>query len=175
MRIFGHPLHAVIVAFPLGLLSLVPLWDALAWAGVPGATGAAYLGQIAGVAGGVLAVVTGAIDLVRAKKSAAVQDLGIWHATAATTGLLVFAVGLALRSPDHTATPLVVSLEVAGVGCLALAGWCGGHLVFHHGVAVRPTRTASAAEAIPDIEGAPRGIDATQEATAMVGEPLSHS
>jgi uncharacterized membrane protein len=137
MRVFGHPLHAVLVAFPLGLLTLVPLWDALAWLGVSGASGAAYLGQIAGVVGGLLAALTGSIDFVRAKKSPAIEKLGLWHATAAVTGLSVFAVGLALRSEDHTAAPLVVALEAAGVVCFAVAGWCGGHLVFHHGVAVR--------------------------------------
>jgi uncharacterized membrane protein len=137
MRIFGHPLHAVLVAFPLGLLTLTPLWDALAWRGVSGATSAAYLGQIAGVAAGLLAVITGAIDYVRTSKSPAVEKLGLWHATLATTGLCIFALGLALRSKDHGASVPVMALEAAGVVCLGAAGWCGGHLVFHHGVNVR--------------------------------------
>jgi uncharacterized membrane protein len=78
MRVFGHPLHAVLVTFPLGLLTLVPVWDALAWLGVSGASAAAYLGQIAGVVGGLLAAVTGSIDFVRAKKTHAIEKVGLW-------------------------------------------------------------------------------------------------
>jgi uncharacterized membrane protein len=137
VRIFGHPLHAVLVTFPLGLLVLVPFWDALAWLGVSGATSASYLGEIAGLVGGLLAVVTGTIDFVRAKKSPAIEKLGMLHGGAASTALSLFAMALVLRSSDHTATPSSAILEAAGALCLAFTGWCGGHLVFHHGVAVR--------------------------------------
>ncbi|HVW30473.1 MAG TPA: DUF2231 domain-containing protein [Polyangiaceae bacterium] len=137
MRVFGHPLHAVLVAFPIGLLTLVPCWDALALLGVSGAGIAGYLSEIAGLIAGVLALLTGSIDFALAKKSEAVENLGLLHATAAVTALSVFAVALVFRSKDHGATLPAVALEAAGVVCLSLAGWCGGHLVFHHGVGVR--------------------------------------
>jgi len=34
MRLFGHPVHPMLVAFPIALLALTPVWDALAWANV---------------------------------------------------------------------------------------------------------------------------------------------
>ncbi len=137
MRALGHPVHAVLVAFPLGLLTLVPCWDALALFGTPGASAAGYLSTVAGLVTGFLAVVTGSIDFVRAKKTAAIEKLGLWHAAAAVTALSIFGIALVCRGKDHTAALPVVALEAAGVACLALTGWCGGHLVFHHGVAVR--------------------------------------
>ena len=137
MRVLGHPLHAVLVAFPIGLLTLVPLWDALALLGTSGASAAGYLSEIAGLVAGLLAVVTGSIDFVKARKTPAVEKLALWHATAALTALSIFGIALVLRSKDHTATLPVVALEAAGVAGIALTGWCGGHLVFHHGVAVR--------------------------------------
>jgi uncharacterized membrane protein len=138
MRLLGHPVHAVLVAFPIGLLTLVPFWDVLALLGTSGASAAGYLGEIAGLVTGSLAVVTGCIDFVRAKKTPAIERLGLWHGSAALTGLCIFAVALVLRSKDHAAGLPVIALEAAGVACLVLTGWCGGHLVFHHGVAVRP-------------------------------------
>jgi uncharacterized membrane protein len=146
MRILGHPLHAVVVAFPLGLLALVPLWDALAWLGVSGAASASYLGEIAGLVGGLLAVVTGTIDFVRARKSPAIEKLAIWHGGAALTTLSVFATALVLRSSDHSANTSSFIFEAAGALCLGVTGWCGGHLVFHHGVAVRESSSVAADE-----------------------------
>ena len=137
MRIFGHPLHAILVAFPLGLLTLTPLWDSLECIGLTGAHFAAYFGELAGLTLGTLAVVTGAIDFVRIPKSAGAEKVALWHASAAVTSLCIFAVALALRSKDHTATPPVIALEALGSFALGLTGWCGGHLVFHHRVAVR--------------------------------------
>src|SRR5689334_24446709 len=142
MRVLGHPLHAVLVAFPIGLLTLVPFWDALASCGTPGASAAGYLSTVAGLVTGSFAVVTGSIDFVRAEKTPAIEKLGLWHAAAAVTALSIFGIALVLRAKDHTAALPVIALEVAGVACLALTGWCGGHLVFHHGVAVR-TSTSS--------------------------------
>jgi uncharacterized membrane protein len=46
MRFLGHPVHAVLVAFPIGLLTLVPCWDVLALLGTSGASTAGYLGEI---------------------------------------------------------------------------------------------------------------------------------
>ena len=136
MRLLGHPLHAILVAFPLALLSLTPLWDALAWAGIAGAHWVAYLGMIAGLSIGVLAVVTGFIDFVRAEKSAAVETVALWHAGCALTALCIFAVALVLRSADHTATGWALAVEAVGAIGIGITGWFGGHLVFHHGVAV---------------------------------------
>jgi uncharacterized membrane protein len=142
MRVLGHPIHAMLVAFPIGLLTLVPCWDALALLGTPGASSAGYLSEVAGLVAGLFSVVTGAIDFVRAKRSPAIEKLGLWHAGAAMTALSVFGVALILRAKDHSVVPPVVVLEAVGVACLALTGWCGGHLVFHHGVAVRRSPTS---------------------------------
>jgi uncharacterized membrane protein len=160
MRILGHPVHAVLVVFPLGLLTLVPLWDLLAWVGVPGAAHAGRFSEIAGLAGGVLAIVTGLVDLSRAEKSSAVESLATWHASAAVSGICLFAIALALRA--KSAWLPIVALEAAGAACLAVAGWCGGHLVFHHGVAVRRK-----AGALPEAPEAERG-------EGHLGKPLPH-
>ena len=140
MRVFGHPLHAILVTFPLGLLSLTPLWDLLGWLGVTGAQFAGYWGQIGGLILGALALITGFIDFARLSKSAAVEKLGVLHAGGAATSLSVFAIALALRPRDHASTIPLIAIEFVGTLCLGFTGWAGGHLVFHHRVAVREDR-----------------------------------
>ena len=69
------------------------------------------------------------------------------HAGAALSALSVFAIGLALRSSDHGAPRGIILLEIGGALCLAVTGWCGGHLVFHHdGVSVRESPSGASHE-----------------------------
>lgn len=56
MRLFGHPIHPMLVAFPVALLALAPVWDGIAWLGVmTDAKLAGYLCLLGGLIGGGLA------------------------------------------------------------------------------------------------------------------------
>jgi len=140
----------MLVAFPLGLLSLVPCWDALFWFRVlPEAVHVAYWTELAGLVGGALAVVTGIADLTGYADKPQVLTTGLRHGFLAGTALSLFVVAFAIRSGSATAPSLAVCvLDVLGAGCLAGAGWLGGHLVFHHraGVEAEPARNASVAK-----------------------------
>lgn len=141
MRLFGHPVHPMLVAFPIALLGLTPILDALAWAGVMAdAAGAAYLCELAGLVGGGLAIVTGFADFMKIGQSEhATAKTAIIHASLAVTMLSLFGIAFALRGARTAAISAVpLGLEVAGAALLAAAGWYGGHLVFHHAVGVGP-------------------------------------
>ena len=139
MRLFGHPVHAMLVAFPLGLLLLLPLWDILAWSqAVPDAAAVAYWTQLAGLIIGLLAALTGVIDLLQVSDQARVLHAGLRHASFAAAGICIFGVAFAIRSRAGALTLSVVGLDFIGAACLAAAGWFGGHLVFQHRVGVAP-------------------------------------
>jgi uncharacterized membrane protein len=143
MRFFGHPVHPMLVAFPIALLGLTPVLDALSWTGVMvDASGAAYLCELAGLVGGGLAVVTGFADFMKIGQSEhATAKSAIIHASLALGMLSVFGIAFALRGTRTTAVSLgPLALEVAGAAVLAATGWFGGHLVFHHAVGVQPRR-----------------------------------
>lgn len=137
MRLFGHPVHAMLVAFPLGLLLLIPLWDALAMSGVlPEAATVAHWSQLAGLVLGLLAALFGLADLVRHAGNPELLNTGLRHAFLAVLALSVFGLSFALRERAAPPGLGIFTLDALGAACLGAAGWFGAHLVFHHGVEV---------------------------------------
>jgi uncharacterized membrane protein len=136
MRLFGHPLHPILVSIPIGLLALVPIWDVLSWLAWPGQMApVAYYSEAAGLIGTGLAIVTGLIDFVKIRDER-VAKIALYHATAAISCVCLYGMALALRGHAARVSMTVLGLDVAGAAVLALAGWFGGHLVFHYRVAV---------------------------------------
>jgi uncharacterized membrane protein len=143
MRVFGHPLHPVLVAFPVALLSLTPLCDAAARLGVgQGLALVAHYLELLGLAGGTLAGLTGFVDFYRlnAPPDGALSRTALTHASCALGVLALFGVAFALRGEaGATATTGVLVLEALGAGLLTVTGWLGGHLVFGFGAGVDKT------------------------------------
>ncbi len=133
----------MLVAFPIALLALTPIWDALAWANVlkDGRT-TAYYSEAAGLIAAGLAMIAGFADLMKIPQSeTANAKAALIHAGLALTMLSLFGVAFALRG-GAAGSPgvLVLGLEAAGALCLAVTGWFGGDLVFRRGVGVEAKR-----------------------------------
>jgi uncharacterized membrane protein len=136
MRLFGHPLHPLLVSIPIGLLVLVPIWDALSWLGWLGQMApVAYYSEVAGLIGTGLAIVTGFLDFVKIRDDR-VAKIALYHATAAISCVCLFGMALAMRGHAARVSMTVTALDAGGAAVLALAGWFGGHLVFRYRVAV---------------------------------------
>lgn len=147
MRFLGHPVHAIVVAFPIALLAMAFVWDALAWLGLePALAFVGYYSELAGLVLGALAIVTGLAELVRPELSSALRSKALRHAAVALGAVTLFALAFALRrKAGATALPsdVVFGLEAAGAVTLALAGFLGGDLIFRDGVGVRSEETVS--------------------------------
>lgn len=141
MRALGHPVHPMVVAFPLALLGLTPLADAGAALGfAPELRSFAYVSELVGLVLGLLAVITGFADFMKIRDpSPELTKHALLHGGLAVGMLSLFAIGFSLRGPMGAPlrTPVLV-FECLGLVCLAAAGWLGGHLVFRHGVGVTP-------------------------------------
>jgi len=137
MRLFGHPVHAMMVAFPIALFCLAPLCDLIALvAAAPELAEAGRLCLIGGSISSAPALVTGFVDFLRIEQRSPAMRTAIWHGALAFTAASLFATALALRgSGAPRGFPL--ALELLGAGLIGAVGWLGGHLVFHHGVGVR--------------------------------------
>lgn len=129
-RILGHPIHQILIVFPLGLLATSFFFD-LAWMAVGRAELAivAYWMIVAGVIGGGVASIFGVIDWLAIPRGTRARTLGAWHGGGFVIVALLFALSLAVRR-DAPAHPEALAIAVSGLGVLltVITGWLGGEL-----------------------------------------------
>jgi uncharacterized membrane protein len=139
-KVLGHPLHQMLIPFPLGLLGMAVIFDVLAVvAGQDSLAFAAHYMIAAGIITGLIAAIPGAIDWsaipsgTRAKKIATTHGLG----NIIIVVLFVIAWWLRRETPDDPrGIPLI--LEVIALLGAVMTGWLGGELVDRLGVGVDP-------------------------------------
>lgn len=136
LRWKGHPIHPMLVHFPLGLLLLIPMWDLLARAGVGTASEIARWTQGAGLVLGLVATVPGAIDWFALRGDPVRTRLGDRHLLAATAALSITAVAVVVRAQFPLVRDVYLLLDVTAALALAATGRTGGELVYGHGVGV---------------------------------------
>jgi uncharacterized membrane protein len=145
----GHPIHPMLIPFPIGLLVFSLVADLIyLWRGNPvWESYIAFYTLLGGIIGAAAAAIPGLIDWATLTDRSAVR-VANWHARVNITGLVIFIISFYLRTSSGakwiaTMPMLPVILSVVGVIGLAIAGWLGGELVFRHGVAVDSGATAS--------------------------------
>ena len=132
-----HPIHAMLVPFPIGLwvFSLVADLIAMSRWGNPSWTDAARYTMAGGIVGAALAAAAGLVDFFTLK-GATVRRLGVAHLTLNVVILAIFIVNFLLRTSGQASSAVTVSMSVVAVLLLGASGWLGGELVYVHGVAV---------------------------------------
>ncbi len=134
-RPYGHPVHPIAVAVPIGTWTLAFGLDLLAAAGLlrdRGASRAADLALKAGAAGAVVAIVTGVADWQHLNGRD--RRVGLVHGTVNTAALGLNLLSVALRGRGRIVAGRWASgaaFAVMGVG-----GYLGGHLVYRRRAAV---------------------------------------
>jgi uncharacterized membrane protein len=141
LRLFGHPLHAALVHFPMGFLSLVPLWDAAAiWRGGSSWWGMSFWTLAAGWFLALPAAVAGLWDYTDMDGGHQGRKDADRHLLLMGTALVLHMASLLARSgPDPMSggrLRVAVLLSALGAGVLGWGGWYGGHLVYHHKIGV---------------------------------------
>jgi uncharacterized membrane protein len=138
MAILQHPIHPMLVVFPIAFLSMVfatdllYLWlDDVFWARV------SWWLNVAGLAMGLLAGAVGMADMfwIRVVR----RHVSAWnHFIVAVMMLAMAAAGVWLRAPDPVAAvwPWGLMLSSATLVLVMIAGWLGGTLSFRHGIGV---------------------------------------
>ena len=129
-RILGHPLHRVLIVFPLGLLATSFFFD-VAWL-VRGGTQLALVAWwliFAGVAGGVAAAIFGVIDWLAIPRATRARRVGALHGGGMGIVAVLYAGSWLLRR-DAPADPEALAILLSGVGVLltVITGWLGGEL-----------------------------------------------
>jgi uncharacterized membrane protein len=130
-KLLGHPIHQMLIVFPLGLLAMAVIFDLVAislrngyWSEI------GYWMIAAGIITGLLAAPFGLIDWLAIPSGTRAKRIGAVHGIGNVGVLLLFALSWMMRT-DAPRSPETLALLLSFVaGALALfTGWLGGELV----------------------------------------------
>jgi uncharacterized membrane protein len=131
----GHPIHPMLVPFPI-VLFLAALATDVAFA-VDGSRGWAEASKWllgAGIVGALLAALAGFVDFFGNSRIRQFRDAWL-HMLANLAAVVVELVNFVLRLSNEAAAGSVgLILSVVAALVLLFSGWKGGALVYHHGV-----------------------------------------
>jgi len=137
-KLAGHPIHPMLIVFPLGLLGMAVIFDIIylisrnsRW------TEVAYYNIGAGVICGLLAAVFGLVDWLAIPQGTRAKRIGLLHGAGNVVVVVLFAASWWLRRPAPDAPPqAAVVLGIVGLLLALITGWLGGELVDRLGVGV---------------------------------------
>ena len=156
-RILGHPIHPVLITFPLGLLPIAVAFDLMAWIfGTALWADLAFYLMAAGTLGGILAAVFGLIDWLAIPRGTRGRTIGAWHGLGNLVVVALFAISWTLRAL-YTPGPVSRLLALLGLGLALVTGWLGGELVTRLGVGIDPGAHLNAPNS---LSGAPADVPA---------------
>ena len=130
-KALGHPIHQMLIPFPLGLLGGSFIFDLIAkFADMPALASAAWYMIAAGVISGLLAAVFGLIDFLAIPKGTRAKRIGTVHGIGNVVVVVLFAVSWLMRRDDPSA-PEWAAIVMSGAGFVlsGVTGWLGGELV----------------------------------------------
>lgn len=158
VKFLGHPVHQMLIVFPLGLLATAIIFDLLHLVSGNGYwSEIAYWLMLAGVIGGLAAAPFGLIDWLGLPAGTRAKRVGAVHGLGNAGVLAAFALSLLLRRDDPRA-PEAIAYVLSFTGGLAatVTGWLGGELVNRLGVGVDQGANLDAPSSLTTPEPAPR-------------------
>jgi uncharacterized membrane protein len=138
MKLLGHPVHQMLIVFPVGLLVTAFIFDLIGLlTGGPVWWQIAYWLIPAGVIGGLTAAIFGFLDWRGIPSGTRASRVGLWHGLGNVVVVVFFALswwsrGEPLRHPETAA----LLLSLLGTALLFVTGWLGGELFVRLGVGV---------------------------------------
>ena len=131
-----HPLHPMLVAFPIGLWVFALICDLMRAAEGNSALQTVAIYCIAGgIVGAVVAAVPGLIDYFSIDE-AAMKRIANLHLATNLGAVVIFGIDLWLRFHLPAGSYLPLGLSVVGVLAIGFGGWLGGEMVYVKGMAV---------------------------------------
>src|SRR5437667_2347566 len=138
---FRHPLHPMILQFPIGRFFLSLLLDiaSFAFPNVPNLVLASFYAISLGVVTALLAAVPGFADYTDIRRDHPAKRTATAHMTLNLIVVALYAINLAVRfsaDVDLRVHPLAFSFSLVGVAVLSISGYLGGRLVYDDGIGV---------------------------------------
>jgi uncharacterized membrane protein len=133
VKLLGHPIHPMLIVFPLGLLATATIFDVLYVATAnPDLSTFSFWALVGGIIGGLVAAVFGALDWMAIPRDTRARRIGAIHGVGNVIVVGVFALSLSTRLSESAYLPNLAPLVLAllGAGLALVTAWLGGELVF---------------------------------------------
>jgi len=141
-----HPLHPILIHFPIAFLTAASLCDLATLFGYTSAWPLTYPLLGLGVITALIAMMAGLFDLANIERNEDIEKTANLHMILMGCAWCLYLTALLLRNDQMqiTAKPIISSIICSSLGfiTLCLGGLYGGRLVYYHGASVRkpPTR-----------------------------------
>ncbi len=137
VKVFGHPIHQMLIVFPLGLLATSVIFDILYFAlqDINFAV-ASYYTMAAGIIGALLAAIFGLADWLNIPAGTRAKSVGVWHGSGNLLVTVLFLVSWFLRKERMIPDSASFTLSIMGAILAVVTGWLGGELVNRLGIGV---------------------------------------
>lgn len=139
LKLLGHPVHPMLIVFPLGLLSTAVIFDILyVISGNEQFATFSFWAIAAGVIGGLAAAIFGAIDWLALPSGTRAKSVAFLHGAGNVVIVVLFILSWLLRLDDPAYLPNVLPMLIGlvGAGLALVTAWLGGELVYRMRVAV---------------------------------------
>lgn len=159
-KFLGHPVHQMLVVFPLGLLATAVVFDVIYLiGGDPLMAAVAYWMMAAGLVGALVAAPFGLIDWLAIAPNTRARKIGLLHGAGNGVVTLAFLASWLLRG-DAGSDPGTVAyvLSFAGAGIALVTAWLGGELVSRLGVGVSDRAGLDAPNSLSERRHEPRHV-----------------
>ncbi len=138
-KLFGHPIHPMLVVLPLGLFLATMITDTINLInGNTDLAAVSYFNISIGIITGLVAAVFGLIDWMGIPANTRAKHIGAWHGIGNVLVVMLFAASWWLRREnvnyEPTQTALALSYGAIAVG--AVTAWLGGEMVYRLNIGV---------------------------------------
>ena len=139
IKVLGHPVHPMLIVYPLGLFSTAVIFDVLYLiTGNDELAIFSFWAIVAGIVGGLLAAIFGLVDFLAIPAPTRAKRVGLWHGGGNVVVVILFVISWLMRLGDPTYLPSVAPIlpALAAAAVALVTAWLGGELVYRLGVAV---------------------------------------
>src|ERR1051326_1380696 len=115
-KLLGHPIHPMLIVFPLGVLGMAVIFDIIGLAtNNPAWFDRSYWMIAAGIIAGLISAVFGLVDFLAIPRDTRAKRIGLWHGGANVVVVLLFIVSWLLR-PAGTIQPAAIAFVFSFTG-----------------------------------------------------------
>ncbi len=139
VKAFGHPIHPMLIVFPVGVLATAVIFDIVFLIGGNSIFETIAFWDIAiGVIGGLIAAIFGFLDWLSIPSGTRAKSDGLMHGSGNVVIVVLFIISwlLRLNAPGYVADTLALILSFAGIILALFTAWLGGELVYRMGMGV---------------------------------------